>query len=142
MKIEDLLLAFAKKASQFNSWFENAEEDLTDPVRVNSLDEIHASRKAHDEFMQSLSSAKSKFDELRELDDKIKGFRVTKNPYTWFTIETLEESWQNLSEIIKDRSEDLAKEKKRQEENEQLRILFAKHANEFHAWSGPQPKKK
>lgn len=33
-EIEDLFLAFAKKASAFNSWFENAEEDLTDPVSV------------------------------------------------------------------------------------------------------------
>lgn len=32
--IEELFLAFAKKASAFNSWFENAEEDLTDPVSV------------------------------------------------------------------------------------------------------------
>jgi spectrin alpha len=33
-KIEDLYLSFAKKASAFNSWFENAEEDLTDPVGI------------------------------------------------------------------------------------------------------------
>lgn len=39
-KIEELYLTFAKKASAFNSWFENAEEDLTDPVRCNSLEEI------------------------------------------------------------------------------------------------------
>lgn len=32
-QIEELFLTFAKKASAFNSWFENAEEDLTDPVR-------------------------------------------------------------------------------------------------------------
>lgn len=32
-QIEELYLTFAKKASAFNSWFENAEEDLTDPVR-------------------------------------------------------------------------------------------------------------
>lgn len=30
--VDSLFLAFAKKASAFNSWFENAEEDLTDPV--------------------------------------------------------------------------------------------------------------
>ena len=36
-EIEDLFLSFAKKASAFNSWFENAEEDLTDPVNYNSL---------------------------------------------------------------------------------------------------------
>lgn len=35
-----MFLLFAKKASAFNSWFENAEEDLTDPVRCNSVEEI------------------------------------------------------------------------------------------------------
>ena len=35
-----MYLLFAKKASAFNSWFENAEEDLTDPVRCNSVEEI------------------------------------------------------------------------------------------------------
>ncbi|PIO58902.1 spectrin repeat-containing domain protein, partial [Teladorsagia circumcincta] len=49
-QIEELYLAFAKKASTFNSWFENAEEDLTDPVRCNSLEEIRALREAHAEF--------------------------------------------------------------------------------------------
>lgn len=39
-QIEDLFLTFAKKASSFNSWFENAEEDLTDPVRCSSIEEI------------------------------------------------------------------------------------------------------
>ena len=39
-QIEDLYLTFAKRASAFNSWFENAEEDLTDPVRCNSIEEI------------------------------------------------------------------------------------------------------
>ena len=39
-QVEDLYLTFAKKASTFNSWFENAEEDLTDPVRCNSIEEI------------------------------------------------------------------------------------------------------
>ena len=39
-QIEELYLSFAKKASAFNSWFENAEEDMTDPVRCNSVEEI------------------------------------------------------------------------------------------------------
>lgn len=49
-RVEELYLTFAKKASAFNSWFENAEEDLTDPVRCNSLDEIHMLRDAHQQF--------------------------------------------------------------------------------------------
>uniref|UniRef100_A0A8C0HQ07 Spectrin alpha chain, non-erythrocytic 1 n=1 Tax=Buteo japonicus TaxID=224669 RepID=A0A8C0HQ07_9AVES len=95
-KVEDLFLTFAKKASAFNSWFENAEEDLTDPVRCNSLEEIKALREAHDAFRSSLSSAQADFNQLAELDRQIKSFRVASNPYTWFTMEALEETWRNL----------------------------------------------
>lgn len=44
MQVEELFLQFAKKASSFNSWLEDAEEDLTDPVRCNSLEEIRVRR--------------------------------------------------------------------------------------------------
>lgn len=129
-----MFLEFAQRASQFNSWFENAEEDLTDPVRVNSLDEIKALREAHADFLRSLETAREKFDGLVALDRRIKSYTTARNPYTWFTIETLEETWSNLENVIKDRNEDLLSEARRQEENETLRKQFAKHANEFSAW--------
>lgn len=99
--MEDLFLTFAKKASAFNSWFENAEEDLTDPVRCNSLEEIRALREAHEAFRSSLSSAQADFNQLAELDKQIKSYQVVSNPYTWFTMEALEETWRNLQKIIK-----------------------------------------
>ncbi|XP_069465273.1 spectrin alpha chain, non-erythrocytic 1 isoform X4 [Ambystoma mexicanum] len=133
-KVEDLFLTFAKKASAFNSWFENAEEDLTDPVRCNSLEEIKALREAHDAFRNSLSSAQADFNQLAELDRQIKSFRVASNPYTWFTMEALEETWRNLQKIIKERELELQKEQRRQEENDKLRQEFAQHANAFHQW--------
>lgn len=94
-------MTFAKKASAFNSWFENAEEDLTDPVRCNSLEEIKALREAHEAFRSSLSSAQADFNQLAELDQQIKSYQVVSNPYTWFTMEALEETWRNLQKIIK-----------------------------------------
>lgn len=96
-----MFLTFAKKASAFNSWFENAEEDLTDPVRCNSLEEIRALREAHEAFRSSLSSAQADFNQLAELDHHIKSYQVVSNPYTWFTMEALEETWRNLQKIIK-----------------------------------------
>ena len=39
-KVEELFLQFAKRASAFQSWMEDTEEDLTDPVRCNSVEEI------------------------------------------------------------------------------------------------------
>lgn len=101
LQVEDLFLTFAKKASAFNSWFENAEEDLTDPVRCNSLEEIRALREAHEAFRSSLSSAQADFGQLAELDRQIKSYQVVSNPYTWFTMEALEETWRNLQKIIK-----------------------------------------
>lgn len=133
-QIEELYLTFAKKASAFNSWFENAEEDLTDPVRCNSIEEIRALREAHAQFQASLSSAEADFESLAALDRQIKSFNVGPNPYTWFTMEALEDTWRNLQKIIKERDVELAKEAQRQEENDKLRKEFAKHANAFHQW--------
>ncbi|KAJ8346496.1 hypothetical protein SKAU_G00278970 [Synaphobranchus kaupii] len=133
-KVEDLFLTFAKKASAFNSWFENAEEDLTDPVRCNSLEEIRALRDAHAAFRSSLSSAEADFTQLAELDRQIRSYQVVSNPYTWFTMEALEETWRNLQKIIKERELELQKEQRRQEENDKLRQEFAQHANAFHQW--------
>lgn len=133
-QIEDLFLTFAKKASQFNSWFENAEEDLTDPVRCNSIEEIRALRESHVQFQESLVSAQRDFEALAELDRKILSFNVGANPYTWFTMEALHETWRNLQKIIAERDAELVKEHQRQEKNDKLRRTFAGAANQFHAW--------
>ena len=133
-QIEELYLLFAKKASAFNSWFENAEEDMTDPVRCNSLDEILSLKEAHRQFQQSLDSATADFEALSQLDKQIKRFNVAPNPYTWFTMEALEDTWRNLQSIIKIRDQELDKEEMRQKENDKLRQEFAKHAHDFHSW--------
>ncbi|XP_048586984.1 spectrin alpha chain, non-erythrocytic 1 isoform X2 [Nematostella vectensis] len=133
-KVEDLFLLFAKKASAFNSWFENAEEDLTDPVRCNSVEEIRALQEAHAQFRLSLDQAEEDMYSLRKLDRQIKSYKVSINPYTWFTMEALEDTWENLQKIIEEREEDLAKEAQRQEYNDRLRQEFAQHANAFHSW--------
>ncbi len=132
--IEELYLLFAKKASTFNSWFENAEEDLTDPVRCNSTDEIHELIKAHERFLSTLDNAMVDFDELQELDKKIKLLQMGPNPYTWFTMDTLRDTWRSLHKAIKDREADLQAEKKRQEDNDKLRQQFAQLASDFYKW--------
>merc|ERR1719220_2467723 len=133
-QIEELYLSFAKKASAFNSWFENAEEDMTDPVRCNSIEEIRSLREAHAQFQASLKSAHADFEALAQLDKQIKSFNVGPNPYTWFTMGALEDTWRNLQKIIKERDSDLDKEALRQEQNDKLRKEFAQHANSFHSW--------
>lgn len=81
-----------------------------------------------------MTSAQSDFEALAALDHQIKSFNVGPNPYTWFTMEALEDTWRNLQKIIKERDIELIKEAQRQDENDTLRKEFAKHANTFHQW--------
>eukprot|EP00794_Sanderia_malayensis_P015984 gene15984-17594_t len=131
-KIEDLCLLFAKKASVFSSWYENAEEDLTDPVRCNSVDEIKSLLDAHSAFRATLKNARSDFDQLVELDQQIKSYGVSINPYTWFSLDSPEQTWRVLEQIIKEREAKLEKEARRQDFNDELRLAFATKANRFH----------
>lgn len=70
-------------------------------MRCNSLEEISALREAHAEFQKSLLAAEEDFKHLQQLDRQIKSFNVGPNPYTWFTMDALEETWRNLQKIIK-----------------------------------------
>lgn len=62
---------------------------------------IQALREAHEQFKASLSVAEADFNQLAKLDQQIKSFNVGPNPYTWFTMEALEDTWNNLQKIIK-----------------------------------------
>ena len=44
----------------------------------------------------------------------------------------LEETWKNLQELIGDRENELEKEARRQDVNDEMRQLFAEKANTFH----------
>ena len=45
--------------------------------------------------------AEADFNQLDKLDQQIKSFNVGLNPYTWFTMEALEDTWRNLQKIIR-----------------------------------------
>lgn len=94
-------MEFAHKASAFNHWCENAEEDLSEPVHCVSLNAIRQLQKDHEAFLASLAGAQSDFNNLLELDQQIKALNVPSSPYTWLTMEVLEKFWKNLSDIIK-----------------------------------------
>ena len=54
---------------------------------------LQALREAHEQFKASLSAAEKDINELAALDKQIKSFNVGPNPYTWFTMEALEDTW-------------------------------------------------
>ena len=81
--------------------------------RCNSTEEIRSLPEAHAQFQASLTSANADFESLAQLDRQIKSFNVGPNPYTWFTMEALSDTWKNLQSIIKQRDAELAQEEVR-----------------------------
>uniref|UniRef100_A0A8C7C107 Spectrin alpha chain, erythrocytic 1 n=1 Tax=Neovison vison TaxID=452646 RepID=A0A8C7C107_NEOVI len=131
---EELFMEFAHKASAFNHWCENAEEDLSEPVHCVSLNAIRQLQKDHEAFLASLAGAQSDFNNLLELDQQIKALNVPSSPYTWLTMEVLEKFWKNLSDIIKEREQELQREEARQVKNFEMRQEFEQNASAFLQW--------
>ncbi|KAM9686923.1 spectrin alpha chain, erythrocytic 1 isoform 1-T2 [Trichechus inunguis] len=131
---ENLFMDFAHKASLFNNWCENAEEDLSEPVHCDNLSDIRQLQKAHEDFLNSLEKPQADFNHLLELDKQIKALNVPSSPYTWLTMETLERVWKHLSDVIKERGQELQKEEARQVSNFEMCQEFEQNASAFLQW--------
>ncbi|XP_006159133.1 spectrin alpha chain, erythrocytic 1 [Tupaia chinensis] len=131
---EELFMEFAHKASAFNNWCENTEEDLSEPVHCVSLNEIRQLQKDHEAFLASLTGAQAEFNHLLELDQKIKALNVPSSPYTWLTVEVLERIWKHLDSLIKEREQELQKEEIRQVKNFEMCQEFEQSASAFLQW--------
>lgn len=98
----------------------------------------------HSAFCKTLDVAKEELDELVSIDEELEKLgapgkdadqpHVSTNPYTWFTEQTLEETWKAVGELVKNREEELKLEKERQKVNDELKKEFAENANCFHKW--------
>ncbi|XP_042637830.1 spectrin alpha chain, erythrocytic 1 [Orycteropus afer afer] len=133
-KAEELFMEFAHKASAFNNWCENAEEDLSESVHCISLNEIRQLQKDHEAFLASLVEAQADFNHLLELDKQIKALNMPSSPYTWLTVEVLEKIWKQLHDIIKEREQKLQKEEARQVKNFEMCQEFEQNASAFLQW--------
>nr|XP_010975340.2 spectrin alpha chain, erythrocytic 1 [Camelus dromedarius] len=133
-KVEDLFMEFANKASAFNNWCENAEEDLSEPVHCVSLIEIRQLQMDHEAFLDSLARAQADFNYLLDLDQQIKALNVPSSPYTWLRMEVLERIWKRLSDVVKEREQELQKEEERQVKNFEMCQEFEQNASAFHDW--------
>ncbi|KAL7672464.1 hypothetical protein ACOME3_007348 [Neoechinorhynchus agilis] len=66
-----------------------------------------------------------------QLDHKIRDMKVGPNPYTWFTADTLIDTWESLERAVRERDSCLISEQERQERDNELRVIFAKAADDF-----------
>lgn len=99
---------------------------------------LQALIKEHKAFCETLDDAESELKELFEIDDQLSRMSPdhssSVNPYTWFTRQNLEETWNSMQEMVREREEELQRELGRQKDNDEARKRFAEEANTFHDW--------
>lgn len=143
--IDRLHLEFAKRAAPFNNWMDGAKEDLVDMFIVHSTDEIQSLMVAHEKFKVTLGDADKEFQAIvgleKQVHDMLQKFGMSgriENPYTTLNANEVTQKWNDTQSLVPKRDTVLAAEMTRQQNNERLRLQFAKKANEVGQWTEQQ----
>merc|ERR1719220_22655 len=130
-----LLIQFAEQASSFNNWYEKLEEEFSNPVYADSVEDIKTQKRDFDELK---NKCKSKLDDLKflsDLNDRIQAkHNNSENPYTWHTMTTISELWEQVQKLLQIRENNLSEEMNRQEIADRLCQSYASEANKFYKY--------
>lgn len=137
-EIENLLLDFAKRSSQFNIWLDSVDEVLTDPIVVESVEAVSQLQTSLDEFVESLTDKTTEFESIGALAEQLRSFGTAENTYSKLSYADLTAKWQAFQALIESRRGKLATEGTTQEENEVVRVAFAEQAKAFNEWINDQ----
>lgn len=133
-EIEDMLLDFAKRSSQFNIWLDSADEVLTDPIVVESVEAVHQLQTALEEYLGSLTEKNHEYEALGALAEKIRAHGTAENTYAKLSYSDLTSKWTAFQSLAEQRKGKLASELTEQQQNEKLRVAFAEKAKAFNEW--------
>jgi actinin alpha len=114
---------------------ENADDVLTDPIVVESVEAVHEYRKAYDALLAERVSKEHEFNSLAELVNEISKHGVSEKTYSEVSWSSLQSGWNQVNGQIADRETALQNELVTQNHNEELRKNFASRAIEFNAWT-------
>jgi actinin alpha len=133
-KIQEMLVTYAKTATAFARWAEDAEDLLNDPWAVSRVEEVQELQRQLEEFVAQTSGAAANVKTLQELAQTIRNSGNKENTYSEYTIDAINAKWQRIEELIERRKGLLAQELAKQNEHEQLRLEWAKSAGAFVNW--------
>ncbi|KAI0983161.1 hypothetical protein GJ496_007493 [Pomphorhynchus laevis] len=119
--LDSMFLQYAKRASVFVNWLDNAREDLQDMLFVHSLEEIQGLIASHQQFKSTLKDAEIEHDKLVSLHSDAQTFAnrnkliYTDNPYTSLSSTDIQTKWKLINELIPKRDTILDQELKTQQ---------------------------
>jgi len=132
--IENMLLDFAKRALQFNIWLESADETLTDPIAVETVEAIKYIATKFQAFLGEHAQKAHELQELQALRGQCQAAGVDEKTFSEVSMEDVNQRWAAVANLIEERRQYLEKEQQRQEANEALCVEFAHKAKEFNAF--------
>jgi Ca2+-binding EF-hand superfamily protein len=133
-EIENLLLDFAKRSSQFNIWLDSVDEILTDPIVVESVEAVSQLQSSLDEFVASITDKTDEYEALGALAEQIRSHGTAENTYSKLSYADLTNKWNVFQSLIETRTGKLTTELATQQQNETLRVAFADQAKAFNDW--------
>jgi actinin alpha len=134
-QIENLLLEFAQRGLAFRVWLENADETLTDPITVETVEAVHDLENVFASFNEEKGQKEAEFHSLGDLAGNCKQLGVAETTYSEVSWASLQEGWNRVNGLISTRKHDLEGELARQQSDEQLRLDFAHKAQAFQDWA-------
>jgi actinin alpha len=137
-QIEDLLLDFAKRSSAFIVWLEGTEEQLTDPIVVESVEAVNDLQKDLDNLSAQVAEKSGEVEAIGALASQIQGLGSDEKTYAKFSHQEVAAKWAEFSSQIEARRGKLAAELQTQQANEELRVQFADLAKTFSEWIAEQ----
>jgi hypothetical protein len=116
-------------------WLENADDTLTDPIVVETVEGVNEYQSAYNTFLTEKDAKNSEYASLAELVNEIVKNGVNETTYSEVSWSSLQKLWSNVEGQINDRATALQNEHQTQAAHEALRVDFATRANDFHSWT-------
>jgi actinin alpha len=135
IQIENLLLEFAQRGLAFRVWLENADDTLTDPIVVETVEAVTDLQNNFRSFNDEKAQKEAEFNSIGDLASNCKQLGVAENTYSEVSWASLQDGWARIGGLVNSRQSELEAELAKQQHNEQLRIDFAKKAQAFADWA-------
>eukprot|EP01094_Clydonella_sp_ATCC50884_P024653 TRINITY_DN6252_c0_g1_i2.p1 TRINITY_DN6252_c0_g1~~TRINITY_DN6252_c0_g1_i2.p1 ORF type:complete len:1140 (-),score=632.07 TRINITY_DN6252_c0_g1_i2:233-3508(-) len=125
---ENMRIEFAKRSAALNQWLQGANEELSEPVRAKSVEQVKEQQATLDGFKGELPAKAADRDSLNEYSKELVAAGITENPLAELTIDEINTRFGEVEAGVAERDAALAAEAERQAANDALRKEFADKA--------------
>lgn len=136
--LEQLRLDFARRSRELATYVDDAEDTLSEPVRVTSVEAIGTLQAQFAKFTADFDRRQQDYASLVALSQQMASSGITENIYAALTIDQVGERWSRLQNEVEERRAAIESEAELQRANETLCREFGTKAKAFTDWCDQQ----